>query len=222
MGKSSLAADWLEENDPASRSKPIVSVKHWMGYCRVPPMMHCELDIAAFDALRADEQSGKRGSKLRYPAPKTEAHGLRGIDFIEHHVGFNGLRCVLMPSCKFGTPFQVPHAGRNIPAARLMCIKAHGLPEVEGMIARHLCGRGHLSCINPSHLVWGTAEENAHDAVLHNGRPSVFPRLSDETVSLIQSDNRHYNILAVELNVHACVIQMVKQGLVPKDAREFF
>jgi len=33
--------------------------------------------------------------------------------------------------------------------------------------AHHSCGNGHLGCVNPKHLYWGDASQNAKDAAKH-------------------------------------------------------
>jgi hypothetical protein len=51
------------------------------------------------------------------------------------------------------------------------------------MMAIHCCGNGHLSCVNPAHLRWGTAKDNGKDAHLHNGPAHEAPEYQMEAIN---------------------------------------
>jgi hypothetical protein len=53
----------------------------------------------------------------------------------------------------------------NMGAHRYVCIRVHGEPPFMGSQVRHLCGNP--PCVNPKHLTWGTAKENADDRTVH-------------------------------------------------------
>lgn len=55
---------------------------------------------------------------------------------------------------------------------RLACKTMHGEPPTERHEAAHLCGCGHLGCINPRHLQWKTPKENCADRVSHGTQKS--------------------------------------------------
>lgn len=57
--------------------------------------------------------------------------------------------------------------GEQMAAARALCILANGPPPTPAHEVCHNCGNGHLSCLNPHHLRWGTRAENAADRVIH-------------------------------------------------------
>jgi hypothetical protein len=88
-------------------------------------------------------------------------------DFVEHQRDWNRTECRLVPGAQPHVPAQVQHCGRHITAARYMLLLTQGTPKSEGMWARHKCGNGHLSCVNPSHLEWGTPGDNIGDANIH-------------------------------------------------------
>lgn len=88
--------------------------------------------------------------------------------WIEAHKGYAGDDCLLWPFSRgehgYGQ-FKVKRA--STPASRAMCIAAHGKPPSPRHHAAHTCGNGHLGCVNPKHLRWATAAENAADKVDH-------------------------------------------------------
>jgi hypothetical protein len=90
-----------------------------------------------------------------------------------------------------------------------MCQMAHGAPH-EGEVARHKCGNGHLSCVNPTHLCWGTVEQNKMDHHLHTARPSFMPSLSDEVVAYVKASTKLTNVLAVELGIHSAILRTLR------------
>lgn len=56
-------------------------------------------------------------------------------------------------------------------AHRILCEKHHGKPNGAHNVARHTCGNGHLGCVNPQHIVWGTAQDNIDDKIKHGTKP---------------------------------------------------
>jgi hypothetical protein len=87
--------------------------------------------------------------------------------FVERHRDVKVAECVFVPHAVENRPASVKFCGRDISAARYMCLLTHGTPKSEGMYARHKCGNGHLSCVNPAHIVWGTPGDNMGDANIH-------------------------------------------------------
>lgn len=91
------------------------------------------------------------------------------LKFIEEVVvKYEGDDCFKWP---FGSAGQgrgsVSFRGRTVVAHRVVCILVHGEPEHSKMHAAHSCGNGHLGCVNPKHLRWATAYENAQDKYKH-------------------------------------------------------
>lgn len=60
--------------------------------------------------------------------------------------------------------------GKGVSAPRVMCILAHGEPPTAKHETAHSCGNGHKGCMNPRHLSWKTAVENAADMETHGTR----------------------------------------------------
>lgn len=83
----------------------------------------------------------------------------------QHAANHRGDECLAWP---FGrTEKGYPNLGGRGSATRIMCRLAHGDPPTERHQAAHSCGNGRGGCINPRHLRWATATENAADRVLH-------------------------------------------------------
>ena len=114
-----------------------------------------------------------RGGSVSTRWPNVKTHARRKLstvkDFVESKRGIPARECVFVPGALDGRPAQVTFCGKNISASRYMALLTHGAPKSEGMAVRHLCGNGHLSCINPNHVVWGTPGDNQSDANIHRG-----------------------------------------------------
>jgi len=59
--------------------------------------------------------------------------------------------------------------GRWTKVHRAVCEAAHGAPPTFNSYVLHSCDNKH--CINPNHLSWGSASQNAKDAVLRGRTP---------------------------------------------------
>jgi hypothetical protein len=72
--------------------------------------------------------------------------------------------CILWPFGKDAAGYARLHVGgKMVSATREMCRAVYGPPASENLFALHSCGNGHLGCINPRHLHWGTHSENELD-----------------------------------------------------------
>ena len=56
-------------------------------------------------------------------------------------------------------------------AHRIICEMRHGVGKDGRNVVRHLCGNGHLGCVNPNHLDWGTCKDNSGDMIIHGTKP---------------------------------------------------
>jgi hypothetical protein len=92
-----------------------------------------------------------------------------------------------------------------------------GDPIPDHLIARHLCGNGHLGCWNPSHVVAGTAKENEADKAIHGtdntGERNGRSKLTNEAVAAIRAKYArggvNYSHLAEEFGVNSFTIGRV-------------
>lgn len=96
-----------------------------------------------------------------------------------------------------------------------MCKAAHGEPPEDKPVARHLCGKGHLGCVNPKHLEWSTNSVNQMDRVVHGtsnrGQGNGHAKLSDEDVISIYTTKIEEKFLAEKFNVSITTIYDIKR-----------
>lgn len=104
-------------------------------------------------------------------------------------------------------------------AHRVMCNIAHGDPHSSGFVAMHTCGNGHLGCVNPNHLKWGTVRENnAHKCEMGNqpkGEAIGVSRLSDASVAKIKrliGRGISQRKIAQKFYVSPATIQAISEG----------
>lgn len=86
-------------------------------------------------------------------------------------------------------------------------------PRPPGYVARHLCGNGHLGCIHPRHLEWGTVAQNHADMVAHGtslrGSRHGFAKLTEDDVRAIRASTLSNKALASKYGVSATKIYQV-------------
>lgn len=109
--------------------------------------------------------SGKRGMFAREIRAGKQQVSIR--DFVESVRNAKSTECIFVPGSQRDVPAAISFLGKNITAARYMALLTFGTPKYEDMVVRHLCGNGHLSCVNPAHLARGTQGDNISDAGKH-------------------------------------------------------
>lgn len=81
---------------------------------------------------------------------------------------YSGDKCLIWPFARFGTGYALLNIdGKKVLVSRLICDAVNGPPPTPDRQAAHLCGKGHLACIAPGHLVWKTRKENEADKIKH-------------------------------------------------------
>lgn len=90
------------------------------------------------------------------------------LAWLEVYRNYNGDDCLLWPfdpaSKRYGS---IQKDGKHWSAHRLMCTMVNGPAPTSIHQAAHLCGKGHLGCVNPKHLAWKTSVQNHADRLLH-------------------------------------------------------
>lgn len=75
-------------------------------------------------------------------------------------------------------------------AHRAVCERKYGPAPEKDLEAAHLCGKGHLGCVNPHHLAWKTKTENKADDLVHGvrarGERAGHAKLSESQVREIR------------------------------------
>jgi hypothetical protein len=79
-------------------------------------------------------------------------------------IPFYGDECLSWPYSTNGVGYGTLN-GKYV--HRLACERASGPPPTPKHEASHLCGNGHLRCVNPRHLAWKTRSENHADKINH-------------------------------------------------------
>lgn len=81
--------------------------------------------------------------------------------FFEAAIIHVGEECLIWPFGRgAGNRGVMWQNGRQVFVHRAVCERTNGPAPTDRHHAAHLCGNGHLSCVNPKHLVWATAAEN--------------------------------------------------------------
>lgn len=113
-------------------------------------------------------------------------------DFVASLVNSNTDECIAWPFGKTKDGYgrvnwqRVPQ-GAHVVATML----SHGPKPTPKHEACHRCGKGHLGCVNPRHLYWGTRKDNVRDAIEHgtshslntpSGEAHRWTKYSDATI----------------------------------------
>jgi hypothetical protein len=128
-----------------------------------------------------------------------------------------GHDCLLVPFSSKVAMVSRPGLG-TVSAARHMCELVHGAAQ-DGMVARHLCGNGHMSCVNPRHLAWGTDAQNRHDYKLHTARPHFWPDIDRTHLAEIHGSEAPDNVVAIAYDIPASLIRAIREGRCPGHMR---
>jgi len=108
-------------------------------------------------------------------------------------VPFSGNDCLIWPFSRNRKGYaqgNVDGKVRNL--SRYVCTIANGNPPSQELEAAHQCGKGHLGCVNPQHLVWKTHAENMADKDVHGTLPKgeSHPLAKVKTADVIEIRNQ--------------------------------
>lgn len=129
---------------------------------------------------------------LKYgdPLGTGKVHG-KGLRFIAEVALFHeGDECLLWPYGGGKGYGSVNLDGRKQIASRIVCDATHGVPPTDRHEATHSCGNGHLGCVSPQHIRWGTHAENMADTVGHGtsgrGQTHGMAKLTDDAARQVK------------------------------------
>jgi hypothetical protein len=114
-------------------------------------------------------------------------------------------------------PYRRDRQGRAFfhrqPAARLVCEQAHGPAPIGKPEAAHLCGNGHLACVNGSHLTWKSHKGNGEDLARHGrvkGERHGMAKFTEADVRAIRASPLSGGALAKLYGVHPPAINRIR------------
>lgn len=124
-------------------------------------------------------------------APKGTRNG-EPYAFALSLLGYAGNDCLIWPYGRDPNGYGKIYNGRFMENAhRTVCVIARGNPDHPRLQATHTCGNGHLGCVNPNHLEWGTNSKNQMDRVRdgtsNRGKGHYRNKLTNEQVLEIYS-----------------------------------
>ena len=101
-------------------------------------------------------------------------------------------QCITWPfSCTGNGYGKIWIDGKLRPVHRVICERINGPAPTPDHQSRHSCGNGHIGCVNPRHVRWGTRIENKADELLHGtrnrGRRNGQAKLTVEDVREIRA-----------------------------------
>lgn len=87
-----------------------------------------------------------------------------------------------------------------------------------GFQARHLCGNGHLGCLHPRHLAWGTPADNTADKMRHGtcarGTRHGSAKLTEADVVAIRQSTEPNKALAARYGLsHSTVSNIISRKI---------
>lgn len=138
-------------------------------------------------------QQWQRGEPLAPLQPRNVA-----VPWLLAHVDYDGEDCLTWPfKPRADGRGQVKWQGKMTTAHRQMCILAHGAAPDGKPEATHSCGNGHLGCVNPKHLRWGSDKDNKADMLVHGtrvrGERHGAAKLTVDSVRAIRSLSSEYS-----------------------------
>lgn len=129
--------------------------------------------------------------------------------------------CILWPHGRDGQGYaraKMPGFSTRL-AHRIICEMRHGAPTLDDAVAMHSCGNGHLGCVNPAHLSWGTVAENNKDKERHGTKPlgvrTGKAKLTPTSVRVIRNlhvEGQTQKQIAAAVGVHHTTVQAVIEG----------
>lgn len=150
--------------------------------------------------------------------------GAKHLAFIEAAAAATGPECLRWPFGGQGDGRGVVYSvegGRRVRryASRVVCEAAYGPAPSPSHEAAHNCGKGHLGCVNGSHLRWDTHAGNKADQHRHGvtcRRKSVLSRKTKPVSAIVEAQvvdqlraGRRQREIAEEFGLRAAAVSHI-------------
>lgn len=138
------------------------------------------------------------------------------LEWIASHIAYDGDDCLIWPFGRLPNGYgRAFFRGTWRSAARVMCTLAHGEPDHPHLDTLHSCGNGHLACMNPQHVRWGTRAQNMGDAITHQtttrGAKNAQAVLTEDDVRSIRlmASAERYADVAVRFGISPSAVGLI-------------
>lgn len=124
---------------------------------------------------------------------------------------YSGEDCLIWPYARRSDGYGVIKRNKKqMLVSRYICILVNGDPPTSLHQAAHVCGKGHLGCVTPSHLLWKTFQENSDDKRAHGtqiiGARNGRAKLTEDNVREIRTSATPPSVLAEKFGVSMSTI----------------
>lgn len=149
-------------------------------------------------------------------------------EFIQRAAKSTSSKCITFPFYRQASGYgwvRTPDGPRG--AHVYVATLAHGEKPSKKHEACHTCGNGHLGCVNPNHIYWGTKSDNMRDSIAHgtgqrikyvSGENAVGAKYSDDQIrqvrEAIERGERQVDI-AAQFGLSQSHISRIKHGVRP-------
>lgn len=150
--------------------------------------------------------------------PPRKLHGEVVLFLLQEVIPYRGDDCLIWPFARNAKGRgQLTLKGASWEVHRLVCWSTNGAPPNEESEARHSCGNGHLGCVSPSHISWGTTADNQRDRLKHqtdnrgerHGRHKLTEKDVRELRKLLAAGGEPRS-LAAKFGVHVRTVQSIQ------------
>lgn len=106
------------------------------------------------------------------------------------------VNCIYWPfarSEKGHAVINMPDDKRKIFYTSRHILESREAPPSDKHLTLHSCHNGHLGCVNPNHLYWGTQADNTHDMVVAGNHPTqkITPEIAQAIWDCKGTANKH-------------------------------
>lgn len=138
------------------------------------------------------------------------------IRWLKERITYNEKECLIWPFARIANGRCIIYIdGKLQYASRVMCELVHGAPPTVKHVARHSCGNGHLGCVHPEHLLWGTKQEDIQDAIaagtFQRGETNGQSKLTVAEVLEVRASKSDTTAIASKLGITPRQVRRIRQ-----------